>query len=291
MPTFHFSREGIAIKASSSDSAENTEDLEGLMSEEKEGSINESVQNSVRKRIPSMFWAGLFMVLVSFTVIVVTVVHPVRDDDFCFKRSTYYSPLTKDIDTTPRFVITNGTLDFPSIYRGPPSPEIDAAWNHISYDMGVFALTEEEALKAGLHEGDVRIPAGYQGGGEYMASLELTHQLHCVNFLRKAAWLNYPYYHDKGFEFTDPEDELEKHLYHCIEMLRQALMCNADPGVIGYRYVRGRESRPYPDFNTPHKCRDFQGMLEWAYEHMVHGHPEELPFVPGKDEIVWDHAP
>lgn len=46
--------------------------------------------------------------------------------------------------------------------------------------MGVFALPEELALKAGLRKGDVRIPAGYEGSGDYMASLEVTHQLHCV---------------------------------------------------------------------------------------------------------------
>jgi hypothetical protein len=106
----------------------------------------------------------------------------------------------------PRFVRFNGTLDFSSVYRGRPSPEIDAAWNHISYDSecanflsslrfdsslplrlfltvskaGVFSLPEDEALRAGLQKGDVRIPAGYEGSGGYMASLELTHQLHCV---------------------------------------------------------------------------------------------------------------
>lgn len=46
--------------------------------------------------------------------------------------------------------------------------------------VGVFLLLEEAALKAGLHKGNVRIPAGYQGSGEYMASLEVTHKLHCV---------------------------------------------------------------------------------------------------------------
>jgi Mycotoxin biosynthesis protein UstYa len=108
--------------------------------------------------------------------------------------------VAKDIDTTPRLVTTNGSLNWPSIYRQPPSQEADDAWNEISYNskwssasnlfvvalvhatrlVGVFSLPEEMALEAGLERGDVRIPAGYQGSGEYMASLELTHQLHCV---------------------------------------------------------------------------------------------------------------
>jgi hypothetical protein len=92
-------------------------------------------------------------------------------------------------------------------------------------------------------------------------------------------------------EFTDPDEVLETHLYHCIETLRQVVMCSADTGLIGYRYVKGREHRPYPDFNTPHKCRDWKGMLDFAYAHTIQGHPEEHDFVPGPDEIVWDSAP
>lgn len=84
---------------------------------------------------------------------------------------------------------------------------------------------------------------------------------------------------------------LEIHLYHCLETLRQSILCHADPGVVGYKFVRGREQRPYPDFNTPHKCRDWRGIIDWAYRHMVPGHPEEAVFVPGVDEVVYDVEP
>jgi hypothetical protein len=43
-------------------------------------------------------------------------------------------PVTKHIDTTPRLVITNGSLAYPSIWRGKPSEEIDKAWEDISYN-------------------------------------------------------------------------------------------------------------------------------------------------------------
>jgi hypothetical protein len=57
--------------------------------------------------------------------------------------------------------------------------------------VGVFALPEVIALKAGLRKGDVRIPAGYEGSGDYMASLEVTHQLHCVVciLIFKSIWI------------------------------------------------------------------------------------------------------
>lgn len=46
--------------------------------------------------------------------------------------------------------------------------------------MGVFSLPEREALNAGRHKDDIRIPEGYKYAGEYMACHELPHQLHCV---------------------------------------------------------------------------------------------------------------
>lgn len=43
-------------------------------------------------------------------------------------------PVTKQINTSPHHVVMNGGLNITSIYTGPPSAEVDAAWNHISYD-------------------------------------------------------------------------------------------------------------------------------------------------------------
>lgn len=42
--------------------------------------------------------------------------------------------MIKDIDTTPRLVTTNGSLNWPSVYRQPPGPEVDEAWNEIAYN-------------------------------------------------------------------------------------------------------------------------------------------------------------
>jgi len=55
---------------------------------------------------------------------------------------------------------------------------------------------------------------------------------------------------------------------HCVEILRQNLMCVADTGVITYEWVEGF-SDPYPDFNTLHKCRNFGKILDWVYDHEI----------------------
>ena len=74
---------------------------------------------------------------------------------------------------------------------------------------------------------------------------------------------------------------------HCIEMIRQNLMCVADVGIISwvlpiaqrwepriydklirYDWVSGWEV-PFPDFNTYHKCRNFDTILDWTTSHRV----------------------
>lgn len=55
----------------------------------------------------------------------------------------YVFNLDPDLDSIPidydQHVIFNGTLDFPSIYRGTPRPELDAAWN-LATDCKLIAL-------------------------------------------------------------------------------------------------------------------------------------------------------
>lgn len=56
------------------------------------------------------------------------------------------------------------------------------------------------------------------------------------------------------------------HVDHCIETLRLSLMCYADvtPMLIKPAKDGGVGDA---DFNTHHKCRNFQNILEWSDEH------------------------
>ena len=65
--------------------------------------------------------------------------------------------------------------------------------------------------------------------------------------------------HYNSFWLTTLED-------HCIEMLRQFVMCHADVGIVTSHWVEGR-SRPYPDFSTAHRCRNFDVIHEWTEAH------------------------
>jgi hypothetical protein len=58
-------------------------------------------------------------------------------------------------------------------------------------------------------------------------------------------------------------DIMEHHFEHCVDVLRQQLMCTADPGMVTFRWVEGI-SGPYPEFKTKHVCRDYEALLGWG---------------------------
>lgn len=43
-------------------------------------------------------------------------------------------------------------------------------------------------------------------------------------------------------------------------------MCDADVGVYSHNWVSRRET-PWPNFNVVHKCRNFDGIVEWSKKH------------------------
>lgn len=116
----------------------------------------------------------------------------------------------------------------------------------------------------GASEDSARLPP--ESGGGYMGSLEVFHQLHCVNLLWQAT--NAEYYKDRSLAWTDSAATLRQHLDHCADLLRQKLMCDADVGVYTYNWVK-RHSGPYPNFNTLHKCRNFEDVLAWGRAHQA----------------------
>ncbi|RAL04918.1 uncharacterized protein BO80DRAFT_480872 [Aspergillus ibericus CBS 121593] len=79
----------------------------------------------------------------------------------------------------------------------------------------------------------------------------------------------------------------QRHLDHCVDILRQALMCTADINIVTMNWLKclwrsllpdihplitddgyelGREL-PTPNFNTRHVCRNFDRILEWNDRH------------------------
>jgi hypothetical protein len=64
-----------------------------------------------------------------------------------------------------------------------------------------------------------------------------------------------------------------QHVAHCIETIRQALMCHVD--VTPYTWIWSEEKKQMENvFATPHTCRNFEKIRDWASLEKNGGRPE-----------------
>ncbi|SCO87576.1 uncharacterized protein FRV6_11703 [Fusarium oxysporum] len=112
------------------------------------------------------------------------------------------------------------------------SPEVDAAWEALGVDYRSGVISYKDGLSSGLDDSFVqRAP---QHGGGFIINVEGMHHLHCLNLLRKFLWYKYEYYKDLGgHAFKNDGEVFRMHVTHCLDTVRQVLMCNVDTGGLG----------------------------------------------------------
>ena len=158
----------------------------------------------------------------------------------------------------------------------------------------MLIISEEEGQKSGLSpENHVQVNKKYGGG--YPVMTEGLHQLHCLvgvafpqelvvciltsrqNLLRKSLWYSFDYYnatHFGEFSLSNVGRPFHWHVTHCLDFLRQRLMCSVDTGVFGAVWYNVSDPTPFVDFNTKHVCKNFEDVRQWATERQS---PEDLP--------------
>lgn len=81
------------------------------------------------------------------------------------------------------------------------------------------------------------------------------------------------------------------HTDHCLDSLREQLMCTADIGVLPYVRIKGQD-RAYPDFPAaPHMCRNFDDIRSWVVDAQVAGLEPKLLHNVETGDIVLDEIP
>lgn len=162
-------------------------------------------------------------------------------------------------------------------------PEVDKAWEHVTYDVGDQMITKDKLDHLGLDPKSLTIKDPKTGQEGYRVGIQVFHQLHCLNLLRQETYRDY--YSTTGGDIdTDPEDlrghlgeykhhpiiepTLTGHPDHCIEILRNSLMCQSDTGVFAFKYYDGYDGH-WPDFSTQHTCRNFSAIRDWAFQNAV----------------------
>ena len=155
----------------------------------------------------------------------------------------------------------------PSIYRQPPSPEVDAAWARLG-NINPIPMTSEDVQRRGVDPlTTAKFPASFGFGDDaHIGRLDVFHQIHCLDALRREIYFDHYY----GGKFINdiPTPSHQAHLGHCLEIVLQALMCSASVEPIVHYWVDIQQV-PFPNFNDKHICRDFDAILNWQEDHSV----------------------
>lgn len=179
--------------------------------------------------------------------------------------STEFNPIKPYIKEEPTMFwggprwYDNGTgyrVNNPSepIYVGPPNEEMDAAWESLIKGR-YLSITEEEAEMAfGKPHGLYLHPDGVG----YLAGLDVFHALHCVDQLRKA--LDRDHYYNKQTKLGYPD---RGHRDHCIDHIRQQLMCHADMTPIPVIWYEGH-GRSFVQSDVVHTCRNWNSLRQYV---------------------------
>jgi hypothetical protein len=79
---------------------------------------------------------------------------------------------------------------------------------------------------------------------------------------------------------------------HCLDIVRQQLMCNPDTGLLGQVWWDPAAPKAFVDFNTEHKCKNFDAIRQWAEERQM---PETVAMdflSPPKDgDLIYEAIP
>ncbi|KIX96926.1 uncharacterized protein Z520_07040 [Fonsecaea multimorphosa CBS 102226] len=145
-------------------------------------------------------------------------------------------------------------------------PEVDKAWREISYDVGDQWIPKSDIKHLEMPKTSLKVNHPETGEEGYRVGMEVFHQLHCINLLRRVTYKEY--YEPLGGEFGKGPEELQRHTDHCIEVLRLNIQCNADIGLFTFYMIEG-DPLAWPELNSKHVCRNFDQVRQWALEHSV----------------------
>ncbi|KAI1110548.1 hypothetical protein F5Y14DRAFT_443875 [Nemania sp. NC0429] len=213
------------------------------------------------------------IMLVSLLIIVVRLDNSTVEMARCWNMRNYYSPVNAALATRPSIITRfNGSLWYDSPFKGPPNPVVEEAWHSIM-QYGVISVSGTDYERTN-HSTRTAVKFPPEAGGGYMATTVGTHQLHCLHYI----WQDHhrAYFPDVQQKAEDVPELYERHYEHCVDYIRQSIMCQYDTGLVTYDWVLQHQN-PTPNSNAMHKCVDWDAVQEWLQHRAV-----QIP-----DGFVW----
>ncbi|KAH8894557.1 hypothetical protein GQ53DRAFT_643295, partial [Thozetella sp. PMI_491] len=161
-----------------------------------------------------------------------------------------------------------------------PSAELDEVWSDFLWSLNVRVSEDEMDLLNETRKNRVRVT-----GGGYAATMGVTHQMHCLNNLRRL--IHWDHYQPRLANMSTHEASAftKEHSDHCIDSIRQSLMCKANTNMymLEWPEVREGESRPeLPSQNvvshSTSTCVNWDLLDAWARKRAL---------IPGHFHYLW----
>lgn len=153
-------------------------------------------------------------------------------------------------------------------FAGKPRPELDQAW-HGLFEKNNIRVTKEDLQFHNITSlpivGDGR--GSESGQEEWVGQLGVFHELHCLKRIRH--WIYRDYYLSNAPEPVLIEESA--HVDHCIELLREAIICHADTTLSGFRWIRADDGEAHLTVEAPgyHTCVAWETLRAWNDERAV----------------------
>ncbi|KAJ4294056.1 hypothetical protein N0V90_007745 [Kalmusia sp. IMI 367209] len=194
------------------------------------------------------------------------------ETNLAWRNANEYSPIVDSIPIPLATQKMKGTLiDYAhDIFRQPPSREVDAAWDALTAH-GFTYVSESAAQKMGW---DLSVTAQLPShllpetaqGPHYSGETDMIHKLHCLDMIRKDVYFDY--YWLEMYPNRNVSERHRIHSSHCLYIILQALMCDANTDLIPHVYLEDY-AWPVPDFEIKRKCGNFEGVKEWQQAHDI----------------------
>lgn len=135
-------------------------------------------------------------------------------------------------------------FQYERLYRSHPSSESDYAWLHPFPSGGGFFKHPTLAPRR--------------------SAFSTFHQLHFLNSIRESYWAMYSAaISDEKLNITEiPHMQSPPHVRHCVDLLRQALMCRPDLTI----EEKDDDLGGVTGFGTVHSCYDWDRLVGWVKE-------------------------
>ncbi|KAK4502426.1 hypothetical protein PRZ48_005851 [Zasmidium cellare] len=162
------------------------------------------------------------------------------------------SDLSADADEATAYSLTGGWI---TDYSSSNRTLSDGLWHNLRPAYGTVALDLEWAEQQRLPETELHPDDPTKG----VYILDGYHQIHCLIMVRQAL-----------FEFADGKTQTYPlaHPTHCLDALRQAVMCRADDTPL---YTFGDLTSGDGQWR---QCRDWNALSQWAADHFAYGQHE-----------------